>query len=141
LTEIKARSDSDEVKLLEAERGRQSEMRDRKKRKIVEDITYLEMNKLNLLKTGVYTPDGIIEEAIKLKGQLLQIQIDEENSTISIAKTTENLITLSELLKTFHLLYENANPDEKEPIIRMSFPNSIFSKVTLYINVNQDFAH
>lgn len=127
MTEIKDRAETDEIKLLEEKREKQAATCERKKKKITEDINYLHHNKLNLLKTGVYTAEGIIEEERKLNDQLLQIQKEEGASGASMTETIQNLIQLSELLKTLHLYYENANPYEKEPIIK-----TVFSELNIF---------
>jgi len=129
LTEIQSKSQTDEMKVLDAERLKVSEMRDRKKKKIIEDTNYLDGNKLNLLKTGVYSPEALIEEEKMLSDQLVQIQLEEASASTSVSETIGNTINLSELLKTLHLLYENAKPQEKEPIIKM-----VFSELHLFEN-------
>ncbi|HZY38142.1 MAG TPA: recombinase family protein [Mucilaginibacter sp.] len=129
LEEIASKSETDEIKFLESENVRLSEIRERKKRKIVEDLNYLDANKLNLLKTVVYSPEALLEEKEKLTDQLLQIQNEESSVGAPVKENIRNIVNLSELLKTLHLLYENAEPHEKEPIIKM-----VFSELRLFQN-------
>jgi hypothetical protein len=50
---------------------------ERKKKKIREDLAYIRSNKLSLLKTGVYTPEGLMEEETKLNSELTILQNQE----------------------------------------------------------------
>jgi site-specific DNA recombinase len=61
LAEIDA-FDKKDVSTFENERLKRLAQNDRRIRKITEDLAYLHNNKLSLLKTGVYTPEGILEE-------------------------------------------------------------------------------
>lgn len=121
LEEINAIAGSSEISLLEEQRSKHVEVLERKKKKINEDICYLQMNKLNLLKTGVYTPEALIEQENKLKSELEKLQVEEAVSVGSITDVIQKTIKLSELLKTLHLYYENANHEEKDTIVRYVF--------------------
>jgi len=127
LIEINNRSTSSELKMLEAKKKNELESICRKKNKIHEDLGYLQNNKLNLLKSGVYSPDEIIQEEAVLKKELEKLQCIEVLPIFSIDETLRNAIKLSELLKTLHLYYENAKSAEKELIV-----NIIFSELNLY---------
>ena len=133
LAEINTKAGSNEIALLEEQRLKQTEIHERKKKKIKEDLGYLQTNKLNLLKTGVYSPEAIIEEENNLKNGLIQLQNEEVASGVSMAEVINNTIKLSELLKTLHLYYENANHTEKDTIIRFVFSElNIFQTTLIY---------
>ncbi|MES3017464.1 MAG: recombinase family protein [Bacteroidota bacterium] len=133
LTEILSRAEADEIKVLEEERAKQIEMQGRKRKKLLEDIGYLEINKLNLLKTGVYTAEAIVREENELKNNLLHIQSEEGAYRASMSDTIKSIIKLSELLKDLHLHYESAKPHEKEPFIKTVFSElNIFQSGLIY---------
>lgn len=119
-----------DVALLEEKRSRERDQIERKKRKIHEDLSYLRSNKLTLLKTGVYTPEGLIEEENSLGNELSDLQNREQISDIAMHETMKDVHTLSELLKNVVPLYQFAKPREKERIVRM-----IFSELSLTENV------
>lgn len=133
LAEINTNAGSNEIALLEEQRLKQSEVQERKKKKINEDISYLQMNKLNLLKTGVYSPEALIQEESNLKNELMRLQNEEVISNVSMAETINNIVKLSELSKNLHLYYENANHDEKDTIIRFVFSElNLFQSTLIY---------
>jgi hypothetical protein len=139
LIEINAKVGSNEIALLEDQRLKQTEIHERRKKKINEDLGYLQTNKLNLLKTGVYSPEAIIEEESNLKNELAQLQNEEVVSDVSMGETINNTIKLSELLKTLHLYYENANHAEKDTIIRFVFSELSIFKTTLIYKCENGF--
>ena len=122
---IDARMGTD-IALLEAKRLSKLDDGERRKKKIREDLAYLNANRLTLLKSGAYTPEMIVAEDTKLNFQLTKLCDEEQVSDISIRETVKEAIKLSELTKRVYLYYENALPHEKEEIIK-----AIFSELTL----------
>ena len=110
----------------EAKRLDQLENADRRKKKIREDLAYLNANRLTLLKTGAYTPEAIVGEETRLNFELSSLQTAEQASDAAIRETVKDVVKLSELLKNAYLYYQIANPAEKDAIIR-----EIFSELTL----------
>ena len=125
---IDARMGTD-IALLEAKRLSKLDDGERRKKKIREDLAYLNANRLVLLKSGAYTPEMIVAEDTKLNFQLTELCNEEVVSDISIRETVKEAIKLSELIKRVYLYYENALPYEKEEIIK-----AIFSELTLNEN-------
>ncbi len=125
LEKLDART-STEIGLLEARRLNELETNERKKKKIREDLAYLNTNRISLLKTGVFTPEAMVEEERKLNLELSALQQYETSSDLAIRETVKAVVKLSELIKNLYLLYENANPHEKESIIK-----ELFSELTI----------
>jgi hypothetical protein len=119
-SELTARANTD-VTLLESKRKNEEEVYERQMRKLREDLAYLQANKLNLLKTGVYDPESLLEEEGLLKKKIAQLQAEEQVSEAALQETIKEVLILSELLKTLKLQYTFANPSEKEEIIKLVF--------------------
>lgn len=138
LAEINTRANTD-IALLEMNRLNQIEGNDRQKKKLREDLTYLRINKLSLLKTGVYTPESYMEEEDTLNTQLTKLQEIESISDESMHETVKDVMKLSELLKTVSLQYDFANWYEKEDIIKLIFSELTFSENTLKYKCKEGF--
>jgi hypothetical protein len=125
LIEINARANTD-IALLELRRVNELESIERQKKKLREDLGYIRANKLNLLKTGVYTPEGLLEEENKLHSELQKLQASEYISDAAMHEATKEVIKLSELLKNLYVQYEFATIAEKEEIISLLFSELSF---------------
>jgi DNA invertase Pin-like site-specific DNA recombinase len=112
---------------------------DRQKRKIKEDITYLDQNKLNLLKTGVYTPESYLESEQELNNQYVHLEQQEQTTNASILETVQEVIKLSELLKNLMVYDFIANPTEKDEISRYIFSELSFSEYSLQFKCRNGF--
>ena len=128
LAEIDARTTT-EVALLDVRRINQIEAGERKKKRIREDLAYLAANRLDLLKSGAYTPASLVAEENKLNTELNALNDAEAISDISMAETVKDSQKLSELLKNIGPIYELASPEEKNKIVR-----TIFSELSLTQN-------
>lgn len=128
LAEIDARASTD-IATLDAKRINKIEAGERRKKKVREDLAYLNANRLTLLQTGVYTPESLMAEVTKLDSELAMLNSAEAVSDSSMAETIKDAIKLSELLKNIAVIYDLANPSEKDRIIR-----TIFSELTLTQN-------
>jgi site-specific DNA recombinase len=138
LNEIE-KSTATQLPELEQKRAEQSTAIDRQKRKIKEDITYLHDNKLNLLKTGVYTPENYLESEQELNNQYIQLDQQEQTTNASILEAVKNVIDLSELLKNLMLYDFIAKPAEKDKIIRYIFSELYLSEYTLKYKCKNGF--
>lgn len=127
------------ISLFEEKRLKKIEESDRRKKKIREDLTYLRTNKLHLLKSGVYTPEMLMQEESALNTELNTIQNEEIISDLSMEAVMVDIIKLSELLKTGSAYYSNAKSREKELIIRTIFSELIFSGNTLQYKCKNGF--
>jgi site-specific DNA recombinase len=110
-----------DIALLEVKRQKELDQIERQKKKIREDLSYIRSNKLTLLKTGVYTPEGLIEEENKLNDELLALQDKEQVSDVAMHETMKDVQKLSELVKNVIPYYKFAKPHEKEQIVRVIF--------------------
>lgn len=138
IEEMDARTGTD-VALLEEKRQKELDQLERKKKKIREDLAYIRSNKLTLLKTGVYTPEGLIEEETKLNEQLADLQEKEQVSDLAMHETMKDIQKLSELLKNTVPYYRFAKPHEKEKIIKVIFSELYVAENTLKYKCKKGF--
>jgi DNA invertase Pin-like site-specific DNA recombinase len=121
--EAEARTEST---LFEATRRREEEAKERKKKRIREDLAYLNVNRLPLLRTGAYTPEILVAEEARLGLELSSLEDVERASEVSMQEAVRDAVKLSELLQGVYFYYQIANPQEKEDVTR-----EIFSELTL----------
>ena len=138
LAEIDTRASTD-IALLETKRMKQLESNERRKRKIREDLAYLNTNRLTFLKTGAYTPELLASEEVRLTTELAALRNDEESSDISMQETVKDVIRLSELLKNAAPYYSHATPSERDEIIRVIFSELVLSDNTLQYKCKKGF--
>jgi site-specific DNA recombinase len=125
LGELEAQASTEET-LFEAKRHAEEEANERKKKRIREDLAYLNANRLTLLKTGAYTPEMIVSEEARLGLELSSLQDLDGASDVSMREAVRDTVKLSELLGGVYFYYKIANPQEKEDITK-----EIFSELTL----------
>ena len=128
-----------DISIFEEKRLKKIEQSDRRKKKIREDLTYLRTNKLQLLKSGVYTPEMLLEEESRLNTDLNTIQDEEIISDLSMQAVMEDILKLSELLKNGSVCYLNAKSPEKEQIVRIIFSELYVSGNTLRYKCKKGF--
>jgi hypothetical protein len=127
--EIDARATTD-IALLGAKQLNQQDDNARRKKKIREDLVYLEENRVTLLRSGAFTLESLVAEERKLSLQLEVLKQEEDASDFAIRETVEEVVKLSELLKNLAATYSAADPVEKDRIIRI-----VFSELVLADNV------
>ena len=138
LANLDARSNT-EIALLETKRFSQLEAGERKKKKIREDLAYLNTHRIDLLKTGVYTPESFVAEEARLNSELTDLKKAEEASDVVMRETVKEVVMLSELLKNLYPLYQNASPREQEEIITQIFSELTLSEETLNYKCKNGF--
>jgi len=138
LTDIDARVGTD-IALLESKRLSGLEAGERGKKKIREDLAYLNANRLMLLKTGAYTPEKLVAEETGLNLALGALKQAEDVSDISMRETIKDVEKLSELLKGAYPVYQLAKPEEKDRIIRIIFSELTLSENTLEYKCKNGF--
>ena len=125
------------LEVLEDKQNSKTEEKDNRKKKLSEDLTYLQANKITLLKTGVYTLQAIVDEERKLETAISNIANTEHVSATEIHETVQNVYKLSELLKDFIPQWEYANSYEKEDLIKIMFSELSVSENTLDYKVTK----
>ena len=128
-----------DIALLEEKRNKGLEQLEKQKKKVREDLAYIRSNKLTLLKTGVYTPESLMEEEAKLNGKLSAFKESEDISDVAMHETMKDIQKLSELVKNVVPYYQFANPKEKEQIARVIFSELYVSENTLEYKVENGF--
>jgi len=107
LEEVDARLSTD-IALLESKRLSKLDATERQKKRVREDLAYLNANRLMLLKTGVYTPETFVSEEGRLSAELNALKDGEDTSDVAMRQTVEDVIVLSELLKNVAIVYSKA---------------------------------
>jgi site-specific DNA recombinase len=130
---------STDISLFEEKRLKKIEMSDRQKKKIREDLAYLRTNKLQLLKSGVYTPEMLQQEESRLNASLNAFQEEEIISDLSMQAVMEDIQKLSELVKTGSAYYSEAKSPEKEDIMKIIFSELYVSDNTLRYKCKNGF--
>ena len=115
------------------------EENERKKKKVREDLAYLNANRLSLLRSGAYTPEKLAIEEESLTNNLKSFRDEEEVSDISMAETVKEVIKLSELVKDALFHYKYCQPQEKEQIVKTIFSELTFSGKNLLFKTKDGF--
>ena len=115
---------------LEAKLRQEHEQAERKRRKLSEDLSYLRENRIDLLRTGVYTPDSYVEEEQRLLREQANLDGEAAVSEADLRDAIADATRLSELLKFLTVYYEDAKSPEKEGVVRC-----LFSELTLSENI------
>lgn len=122
-----------DIALFDHKRKNNIEMLDRQKRKIREDLSYLNANRLVLLRSGVYTPETYLAEEVRLNSELSDLQAKETASDVAMFEVIKDVIELSELLKSLCFYYDNAISSEREDYVRKLFSELSLSENKLKI--------
>ena len=138
LEEIEARAGTD-IALLDIKRINKLEVNEHRKKKIREDLGYLNANRLMLLKTGAYTPEKLVADEASLNHELTILCNAEIASDVSMRETVQEVVKLSELLRNALPYYFQAKPEEKEEIIRVIFSELSLSENTLQYKCRKGF--
>lgn len=138
LTEIEARATSDKA-ILEQKRRRKVDQQVRRMKKVREDLTYLRETKLSLLKTGVYSPEGLRDEEAKLAAELTGLESAEHQTDVPLQEILEQTMKLSELLKNGSVYYHFADFRKKTEIMGIIFSELFFSENTLVYQCKNGF--
>jgi hypothetical protein len=136
--EIDARATTD-IALLATKQLNQQDDNARRKKKIREDLAYLEENRVTLLRSGAFTPESLVVEERKLNLHLEALKREEDASDLAIQETVDEVVKLSELLKSLAATYSAADPVEKDQIIRLVFSELILSKNTFEYKCRNGF--
>ncbi len=138
LEEMDARS-STQISLLEERRATEFEEMERKKKKDREDLKYLRVNKIPLLKAGTYTPEAMAAEEKRLESQIASYINEEHTSEVAMIETVKDVTQLSELLKKTVPYYDFAKPHKKELVIRCIFSELHLTGNTLQPKLKKGF--
>ena len=126
LSDIGGKTQAD-INDIEYKRKVALEQSERRKKKVREDLSYLRENRIPLLKAGVYSPEGYVEEEHRLNAELSALQAEEQEADASTHEVIVEIIKLSELLEGAYLRYYFGNSEEKETIMRTVFSELKFS--------------
>lgn len=102
-------------------------------------MAYLLSNKLNLLKTGVYTPESMIAEEEKLQKEIGLLINDEVISEEAMRSTIKEIRKISELMNNLAIYWDFCEISEKEEITRIIFSELSLKEKTLSFKLNPGF--
>ena len=139
LVKIDASANTD-IAILETKRFNKLEEGERRKKKIREDLAYLNTNRLMLLRTGAYTAESLVAAETQLNLELDLLKQSEDVSDIAMRETIKDVIKLSELVENAAVVYSLAKPHEKDRIIRVIFSELTLSGNTLDYKCKKGFS-
>ena len=124
---------------LDKKRTNHLEEAERKKKKILEDLAYMDANRLSLLKSRAYSPEKLASEEATLNLSLNALNNVQQASGASMIETIQEVIKLSELLKEALPTYHLASPQEKEELAKIVFSELNLSGKTLDFKAKNGF--
>lgn len=89
------------------------------KKALREKLACLDANRLELLQSGLFTPEGLVAEQTKLDAELAGLRTKEAISDETMRATVADVMKVSELLKNVVPLYDSSKSAEKERIARI----------------------
>ena len=131
LLELEARLSMD-ISTLHEKQATEISQIERKKRRIREDLKYIDTNRTLLLRTGAFTLERLVAEETRLKVELETLQTTEMISDEALRDTMKEVSAISELLNAAKSLFEKANTPERERIGRV-----LFSELRVFGNTLQ----
>ncbi len=93
----------------------------RQQRKAIDDLDYLVTDKLSLLRTGIFTPNQILDEEGRLSIKLEEINSKIKAYSESAKSMLDYVITFSELVKNASKYFKYALDSEKRELVIQAF--------------------
>ena len=128
-----------ELDKLTERRNKQVEDLRLQKNKAVENLDYLTKDKLNLLRTGVFTPTQIIEEEGRLQTLLANFEEKIQSFSVSTKAMLEYVISFSELTKHTAAYFTHGLDTEKRDIVMQVFSELYITNGELKYVANEAF--
>jgi len=128
-----------EIAIFNTERINNLDDNERAKKKIRDNLCYMQNNKLELLQTGVYTPHSLIKHEETLQAELKELQNIEVISDEAMFETIKEARKLSELLKNLTVQDISGSFNEKQQIVRILFSELYISDNILLYKCNPAF--
>jgi len=129
-TTLDAESDS-EISLLTSKYDAQHEENEKAIKKLNSDLSFIQENKLSLIKSQVYSIEGLVAEQERIEHKILKLERQNTVSQAEIDGFMNDLEKVTELLKLLTELYRNAKREEIENIIKMLITELSISSKTL----------
>lgn len=131
-----------EQQLQELETKRQKTLLEiaQRKQKAKRELDYLLTEKLSLLTTGTYSPEGFSKERERLCDLLDKCDLETSISEQAMSDTIKDVTIISELLEDLMWYYENADLEKKEQIIRILFSELFTSDMSLSYLLHTEFS-
>lgn len=136
--DFEARSNT-EIALLEHRRSNEIHDLERRRKRIRDELAYLRSERVQLLKSGAYTPEDYAQEVHRLQREYDTSLETEEVSEQAMRAVMEDVLKLSELLEMTVPLYENAEPYDKEKIARIVFSELSIAHDTVQYKLQEGF--
>ena len=115
--QLRAR-DPREFARLETDQTEEREARTREQQRLRRDLSYLDENKITLLREGAYNAGEYHAEVERLRKRLAVVTQEQERSTAEIVSERLNdVLGLTELLKMAELSYKEASPERRRDLV------------------------
>lgn len=118
-----------DIGIFEKKRITEIESKERKKKKLREELAYLRENKITLLNVGTYSPEELKAEQEKLEAGISLLMNEEQISEEVMREVIKDVEIISELLKNVTVYWDFADLYEKDEIVRI-----IFSELSIFEN-------
>lgn len=138
LAQIDANSDP-YVARMDAEKEERKNDLMRERKKVENEICYLEDNKLSLLRAGVTSIEDYKTEKDKLESRLLDIDERIRQVGDSAEKMLNTVVRFSELIKMANLYYKNASDEDRRDIVDVAFTELHFANDKLDPKLKEGF--
>ena len=103
---------------LETDQTEEREARTREQQRLRRDLSYLDENKITLLREGAYNAGEYHAEVERLRKRLAVVTQEQERSTAEIVSERLNdVLGLTELLKMAELSYKDASPERRRDLV------------------------
>ncbi len=116
------------IGMLEKNRIKDIDDKERQKKKLREDLAYLRANKISLLRAGTYKPEELTAEESKIDDEISKLMTEEQVSEEAMRATIKEVRTISELLKNVTAQWDFADLYEKEEITKIMFSELLVSE-------------
>jgi hypothetical protein len=131
---------SKELDKLTDRRNKQAEDLRFQKNKVLDNLKYLSDDKLNLLRTGVFTPLQIMEEEGRLKAMLKDFEEKIADLSDSTQAMLDCVISFSELAKHASIYFPHALDAQKRSIVMQVFSELYIESGELKYTAREAFA-
>lgn len=120
--------------------SQEHDAKERRARKLREDLVYLEENRVTLLRAGAYTPEALAADEAKFKTELASLEAAGAFSEAEKAVAAGATVKLSELLKRAQVGLAEAKRDLRETFARLVLSELTISEDTLSYQCRRGFA-
>lgn len=127
------------LKRITAKRNTEIEDLYRQHKRLLSDFDFLIKDKLNLIRTEVYTPKQLKDEEIRLTLDIQEIEARIEANSVSTQIMYDYVINYSKLIKKMAKYFTNAMDNEKREIVTNTFTELFIEDGNLKYSAKEGF--